>query len=468
MDVVSIAAVQAENRQLRRLLAERDRHIEQLQQALRELQQRLEAAERSAKRQAAPFAKGEPKANPKKPGRKRGPQHGQHGHRPPPPPDQVDETLAAALPEQCPHCGGAIVETHCDEQFQTEIPRQPLVRKFIIHCGQCQSCGQRCRGRHSLQTSDATGAAQSQVGPDAQATVVYLNKHAGLSHGKIADLFDKGFGITVSRGACAQIVRRAGRRLQPVYEQIKDHLQMATHLTPDETGWRVGGHPAWLHSWVGDDGTTCYVIDPRRGSAVLAEVIGWDWSGTMTHDGAPTYDRFDAAVHQQCVDHVLRRARKLVEQQTGRARGFPEQVVALFQSALAARDAFLEERSDLATREQAHADCLERLLELTERPRANAANETLAKHLHGHGADWFRFLIDPTIPATNHRAEQALKTPIVNRKVWGGNRTDAGAAAQEVTSSVLETCKNKAIDAFGFVSSALCGVLGNLFATPHP
>jgi len=104
-----------------------------------------------------------------------------------------------------------------------------------------------------LQTSDATGAAQSQLGPDAQAAVVYLNKHAGLSHGKIADTFDKFFGITLTRGACAQIVLRAGQRLQPVYEQLRQHLQTATHLTPDETGWRIGGLPAWLHGWVGED-----------------------------------------------------------------------------------------------------------------------------------------------------------------------------------------------------------------------
>jgi transposase len=52
-----------------------------------------------------------------------------------------------------------------------------------------------------LQTSDATGAAQSQLGPDAQAAIVYLNKRAGMSHGKIADAFDKFFGISISRGA---------------------------------------------------------------------------------------------------------------------------------------------------------------------------------------------------------------------------------------------------------------------------
>jgi hypothetical protein len=32
----------------------------------------------------------------------------------------------------------------------------------------------------------------------------------------------------------------------------------------------------------------------------------------------------------------------------------------------------------------------------------------------------------------------------VNRKVWGGNRTDAGGEAQAVISSVLQTCANSA------------------------
>ena len=57
-----------------------------------------------------------------------------------------------------------------------------------------------------------------------------------------------------------------------------------------------------------------------------------------------------------------------------------------------------------------------------------------------------------------------MKTPIVNRKVFGGNRTDDGARAQEATSSVLETCKKKAIDAYAFISNAFTGNLGNLFA----
>jgi transposase len=466
MDDLLLHELRAELQRLREQVAERDQLIAQQQQTIHDLQQRLAAAERAAKRQAAPFSQGPPKPHPKKPGRKSGPKHGRHGHRPPPEPPQVDQTLEAPLPKHCPDCGGALTATHVDQQFQTEIPRRPIVRQFNIHCGCCQECGKPCRGRHPLQTSDATGAAASQLGPDAQAAIVYLNKRGGLSYGKIADVYDRLFGIRLTRGACAQVVLRGGRRLQPAYQQIQGKIKEAKHLTPDETGWRIGGHTVWLHSWVGDDGSTCFAIDPQRGAEVLAEVIGWDWSGAMTHDGCSSYDRFEEATHQQCVDHALRRARALADKQTGAAKIFPRQVIDLFQGALQARDQFLEGKMDAAALEQAHTRYVAQLLDLSGRPRANGANQTFANHLYNHGEQWLMFLIDPSIPATNHRAEQALKVPIVNRKVWGGNRTEAGAAAQEATSSVLQTCKNKAIDAFVYVSNAFRGVLGNLYPDP--
>jgi transposase len=314
-----------------------------------------------------------------------------------------------------------------------------------------------------LQTSDATGAAQSQLGGDAQAAIVYLNKHAGMSYGKIADAFGKFFRIKLTRGACAQVVLRAGKVLQPAYEQIKERIIASQHLTPDETGWRIGGRPAWLHGWVGDDGATLYAIDPQRSADVLEEVIGSDWSGSMTHDGFSSYERFEDVAHQQCVDHALRRARRLLDKHQGAAKIFPQQVVDLFTEALRLRDRFAAEGADDERRGQAYENFTDRLCDLTERPRQNEANARFARHLNKHAGNWFLFLVDPTIPATNHRAEQALKTPIVNRKVWGGNRTDAGGEAQAVVGSVLQTCKNKAIDVFTFIGNAFRGVVGNLF-----
>jgi transposase len=439
--------------------------VEKLQAENAELRKGLAESLRAAKRQAAPFSRNKPKDKKKKPGRKAGDQHGKHGHRPEPKADAVDETFEVPLPDACPDCGGSeFKDVDTTQQFQEELPRKPVTRCFTIHRGTCCQCGKRVQGRHPLQTSDATGAAASQLGPDAQAAIVYFNKHAGMSYRKISDAFDKLHGITISPGGCAHIVGRAGERLEPALVEIHEKLKASEHITPDETGWRIGGRPVWLHAWVGDDGATAYAIDPQRGADALIRLIGIDYSGSMTHDGLASYGRFEEAVHQQCIDHALRRARELLARQSAAAGLFCQQVIDRFTHVLDLRDQLEAGVLDNALAPDVYEDQVDQLLELTGRPRRNADNQTFANHLHNHAAEWFVCLLDPSIPATNHRAEQALKTPIVNRKVFGGNQTATGARAQETTSSVLQTCKNRAVNFVSFVSDALCGCVAPLFA----
>jgi transposase len=458
--------IRLDNQRLQQDNQRLQRDNERLQRELDQARTQCDQAQRRAKRQTAPFSKGPPKDQPKKPGRKAGAQHGPHGHRLPPSPDRIDETHDAPLPEVCSRCGGPIDETHIDQQFQTDMPRRPVVRRFDVHCGRCRRCGQSCRGRHPLQTSDATGACASQVGPDAQAAVVLLNKEAGLSYGKVARLLSVFFGITLTRGACTQIVLRAGQRLQPAYQEIRQHLAESKRVTPDETGWRVGGQPAWLHAWVGDD-VTGYVIDPKRDAGGLEAVLGLDWEGVLIHDGFASYDRFMAACHQQCLAHPLRRAHNLEGTQVGMAKQLPRQVIDLLCGALQVRD--LYRNGDLTEVELAgaHAWYVDALHALTERPRTNAANERLARHLWVHAEQWFQFLIDPSIPATNYLGEQAIRPAVVNRKVWGGNRTEAGAAAQGVILSVLRTCLQQVVSAFNYIRDTLCRGFTSL-CTPIP
>ena len=443
--------------------------IAELEAKVERLTRLLEQSQRAGKRQAAPFSKGPPKPDPKTPGRKSGEEHGTHGHRPPPPPERIDQCLEATLPDACPRCGSKdIREDDVAVQYQTEIPRRPLIRQFNIHRGQCRCCGEKLQGRHSLQTSNALGAAASQLGPDAQAAIVQLNKESGLSHGKVQRVLQSLFGIVLSRGASAQVVLRAADRLRPAYDDIQARLKAEPIVTPDETGWRIGGRPVWLHGWVGVDGVTCYHIDPQRSSEALQKVLGADWSGTLVHDGWSSYDAaFEDACHQQCQAHVLRRAHDMEEAAVGRAKLFPRQVISLFQESLALRDQWAaappQDQPDEADRARAFESFTDRLHHLTARPRADAANETLAKHLHHHGGSWFVFLLDPQVPATNWMGEQAIRPAVVNRKVWGGNRTDSGAEAQSITMSVLETCKRQALDALTYVSQTLRGLRSTLF-----
>jgi transposase len=358
------------------------------------------------------------------------------------------------LPAACPDCGGSVRPVGVATQFQTEIPRRPILRQFNVHHGCCRGCGRRVQGRHPLQTSDALGACASQVGPDAQAAVALLNKTAGLSHDKIARVFDSLFGIRLTRGASAQIVLRAADRLEPADREIRQEIKGSPCLTPDETGWRVEGRPAWLHAWVVGRAIG-YAIETFRKADALEEVIGIGWAGKMTHDGFSSYDRFTAATHQQCLGHVLRRVRELEAKATRGAVHYPRQLIALFTEAIHLRNRHLQGEGTAQQLQGARPGFDQRLRRLAYPPRVVEEYETLSEHLWKHRDEWFTFLEHPEVEPTNWEGEQAIRPAVVNRKVWGGNRTWVGARAQEILMSVLGTCKRLGRSGLDFISQTL-------------
>jgi transposase len=454
MRPVSCAGCQALQRRLCDLQAENDR-----------LRRQLDEATRAGRRQAAPFAKGPPAGQPKRPGRKPGRDYGPKAHRRPPAPDQIDEVHEAPLPKGCPNCGGPLDETHVAQQFQVEIPRKPVLRQFNVHVGRCRQCQRRVQGRHPLQTSDALGAAAAQLGPDAQAAVVELNKQGGLSHGKVTRCLKSLFGIPLSRGGSVHTVLRAAARCEPVYRAIRQSVSQSDWVVPDETGWRVGGHTAWLHALVGSQ-ATAYIIDPTRSGAVAEAVLGLDYEGIMIHDGWSPYDQFANARHQQCLNHLLRRAGEMAATATRGAVCFPRRVAELLRTGLDLRDRYAAgeiSRHGLAV---AGGRLENQLSDLVFPPKTNAANERLAQHLWAHRDDLFTFLRQPGLDATNWRAELAIRFGVILRKVWGGSRTWAGARAQAVLMSVWRTCWQQGGSALDFLSLLLRGTPAVLALPP--
>jgi transposase len=444
-----IESLKSENERLRARVAELERVVERLTAALDEVR-------RAGKRQAAPFRKpGGPKPEPKKPGRKPGDEHGPHAHRAAPSPEAIDETYDVPLPRACPDCGGKrFADERVVVQYQTEIPRRPILRRFNIHQGTCRDCHGMVQGRHELQTSDATGAAASQLGADAHAALALLNKQCGLSHGKCRDVMREVFGIAIARATSARSILRTARRCAAAYQQLRLDIRGSPRVVPDETGWRVGGKTAWLHVFVSEH-ATCYEIDPTRSHEPAERLLGSGWRGAMTHDGWAVYDRFDRATHQQCTAHLLRRCHELLETATGMAARFPRRVKELLQQGLALRDRF---RLGETTRHglRVMAGLLRSRMESVVAPiKQHAANERLAKFLETHLDELFAYLQQPEIDATNWRGEQAIRPAVVNRKVWGGNRTWAGAQAQGVLMSVLRTLNQRAHAAIAWLDKAL-------------
>jgi transposase len=426
-----------------------------LRKEVAELRRIIEELRRAGKRQAGPFSKGPPKPKPKRPGRKPGDDYGTHFSRSEP--ERIDETYQAELPQACPHCGGKhITQTHTAEQFQTEVVTKIVQRKFVVHVGQCAACHQRVQGRHELQTSDALGAARVQLGGRTHGLIAWLNKRLGLSHGKVQELFSRMFGLTIGRATSCRSMLRTAQLAQPAVAKIKQQIRGSPFLVPDETGWRIGGSSAWLHVAVGQSETVVQV-ERGRGHETLAGLIELDYAGRLIHDGFSAYDVFRRAVHQQCLTHLSKRCRELIETAKCGAVRFPRAVQALLRRGLAIRDRFVEGQLSLQALAWWRTRLTNQLAELVTPIKSCQANETFAKFLHRHLDDVFTFLLPRAhlqrgtatyqlLPAANYLGEQAIRPAVVNRKVWGGNRTDRGADAQSSLSTIVLTALQRTLD----------------------
>ena len=408
------------------------------------LKEELEMARRRANRQAAPFSRGLPKEAPERPGRKPGAAYGRKARRRPP--AHVDVRHEAPLPTHCPDCGGAVRRRRVVSQYQEDLPVQrPVVHEFRVAVGHCRQCRRRVQGRHPLQTSDALGAAAVQLGPQAVALAVILNKQLGLSFGKIGQLLRDRFGLTVTRGGLVHAVHRAARQAQPTYEALCAQVRGSPVVTPDETGWKVGGHPYWLWAFATAD-TTTYAIEDGRGFAQAARMLGADYAGVLQRDGWAPYRQFTHAAHQTCLAHLLRRCRTMMLDHP--YHPFAPQVQALLQAALATRDRYGAggvSAHGLAVARGAYVNRLGRLLD--RRPSRLAEARRFAAHLQAEYEAVFSFLFDPTLDATNWRAEHALRPAVITRKTCGGgNRSTHGAQTQQILASVLRTAQQRGLD----------------------
>lgn len=427
----------------------------ELRKEVAELRRIIEELRRAGKRQAGPFSKGPPKPKPKRPGRKPGDDYGTRFQRDQP--ERIDETFDARLPQACPHCDGTqVTETHTTEQFQTEVVCEVVQRKFVVHVGRCRSCDRRVQGRHPLQTSDALGAASVQLGAKTHALIAWLNKRLGLSHGKVRELFDRVFGLALGRATSCRSMLRTASLAQPAVAEIQREIRGSPFIVPDETGWRIGGKSAWLHVAVGETETVVQV-ERGRGHEPLARLIGLDYAGRLIHDGWAVYDMFRRARHQQCLTHLSKRCRELIDAARRGAVRFPRAVRVLLRRGLSIRDRFLDGALSLHGLGWWRTRLTNQLSDLVRPIKSHAANETFAKFLERHVDHVFTFLAPlarttregvtyELLPAANYLGEQAIRPAVVNRKVWGGNRTDRGAAAQSTLSTIVLTALQRRLD----------------------
>ena len=353
----------------------------------------------------------------------------------------MDEVIAVPLPAHC-DCGGALEVEKIESQYQHEVVRRTFWRRFDIAIGHCRKCHQRVQGRDPRQTSDALGAAAVQLGPEALALAVQMNKGLGMPHGDVAAMLRDNFGLQVHRSTICRAVERVARRGEATWHGLGDAARRSLVNAIDETGWNVEAQLRWLWVVVSEQVTFCDIL-PGRGFEQAATLLGADYDGWLTHDGWAVYYKFLRAGHQSCISHLVRRCRDMAAVCSPAAARFSLQVKAILEKGLGLRDRYQKQAISCHGLWTATGRLEAELDRLLARTYQDSANRRLAKHLRRERPYLFTFLYCPGLDATNNAAERALRPLVVARKNWGGNRTEKGARAQAVLSSLLASAKQQ-------------------------
>lgn len=449
-----IADLEKEIAKRNRWIDQRDRRIDRLEQEIERLRRENEKLQQAAKRQAAPFSRGEPKRNPKRRGRKSGSRYGRRASRPVP--RRIDRVVEVPAPLFCPECQKPTKLDHCKRQWQTDIPPiQPITTEFRIDVARCVECGRTVWNRHSEQISDATGAAAVQFGPRVIALAATLNKECGVSYERVGRLLRTMFGLQVNRSTLNRAVLRLAAIVRPLSEKIGRRVRAAPMLSPDETGWKVGGERAWLHVAATRE-DSYYMITRGRGTREATALIGINYSGKIVRDGHPSYRVFTNAKSQTCLAHLLRRIDGLHDlYNAARVKTWLRRMKRVLK-----RSVSIGQRRDAAeigphglmvAIGRAEAD-IDRLLSSV--PRGEEV-QRFARHLRRERSALLTFLYHDATPATNFLAEQALRPAVVNRKMSAGNNTSRGATAQATLMTVLHSARKRSVDTIPLIVDAL-------------
>jgi hypothetical protein len=145
---------------------------------------------------------------------------------------------------------------------------------------------------------------------------------------------------------------------------------------------------------------------------------------------------------------------------------FPLAVKPILENGLALRDRYREKQISLHGLWTATGRLEARLDRLLRSHYRDPANQRLAKHLRHERPYLFTFLYCPgLVDATNNVAERVMRLLVVLRKNWGGNRTENGARAQAVLTSILCTARQQDQDAFALLTDLLRSPQGKVLGS---
>ena len=389
----------------------------------------------------------DPPQAPRKPpavpsGRGRGGQPGHVAHqRALLPPERVD-SIVEHRPQTCARCAASVpAGVPSDGYVAHQVTELPLIRAVVtehrLHLVTCPACGAATRA--ALPAVVPTGA----FGPRLQATVAVLCGQYHLSQRAVADASGTLLDAPLAASSVAALCRDTAVALEGPVAALRATLPTTRVVNADETRWPHAGRTAWL--WVVVTGlVTVFTIAASRGSQVIKELLGEDYTGVVGSDRYSGYAWLDETCRQVCWAHLKRDLQALVDRGGG-AKEVGTAALALVHDLFAVwhqfRDGALD-RAGLIAQMQPVQDAFDALL-ATGIAGPDPKTATLCRSLDRLWPALWTFVDEDGVEPTNNAAERAIRPAVLWRKGSYGTQSDGGARFVERLLTVSATCKQQ-------------------------
>lgn len=429
------------------LLRQRVAHLEAENERLK---QQLTGSTNS-RNSSQPPSRDQKARKPEKKRRKHGPPFG-HQKYSRPLVDNPAQVIQVPVTE-CEQCLANLENIRPEDFERRQIVELPEVKPVVIETRQQRVTCPHCQTLNRALLPAGLEAARC-FGPNLEATVIFYKQTQHLSYERIVETMRHLHGVSLSEGALASILQRAGEKAQPVAEAIKEQVIRGEVIRSDETSARVTARNWWQWVFISEHGVY-HTIAPTRSAAEITAVMGQVAVQAWVSDCFSAQLKAPAEVFQLCLAHQLRDLQRVLDTS-------PEEFWALtarrlFQGAIHLRNRFLSGEMTLTGFSRRVTQIENELDRLLEEELTNETARRLQNRFSTHRDKLLTFLHYPNVPPTNNESEQALRGSVIHRKVTNGFRSEWGAKAYAALQTILATAKQKGEQAFQTLA-ALMGI----------
>ena len=323
-------------------------------------------------------------------------------------------------------------------------PIKPITTRINIWRATCACCAEPVTAQAPEDMPEG-----SPFGPGIAAAVAYLHGCHMVSYARLVELMDGLFGLTISEGAIANMLARAGKPFAAAADRIAAEVRASEVVASDETSARVAKKTLW--QWTFGCATAVYhVIAPSRGKSVPTQFLAGARPKVWLSDRLPAQCTH-AEAHQFCLAHLIRDAQYAIDHGD---RVFAPAFKAFLKDACGVG----RRRSDLADSTlRSHRRRLEREL---DRLLELEPTDTEGNHLRATIAVTARdkllvFLGRRDVEPTNNESERALRPAVIFRKVTNCFRSAWGAKVYADLCSIVGTGRRNGRSPLQSIRSAL-------------